>query len=483
MATDLIVAAPDTYGAERRYAVGVVIGDWLGLSYELEPGPSGTVTIRRPGAPGVVRLPDVLFATPADEWLTPRSLPDLPLRVAASGINGPLPILFGRSNGRSGNRDASPGSPATPAEGQVDVPVDIFGSAFFLLTRYEELVIQDRDLHGRFPAASSILAKAGVLARPLLDEYVAGLADALREAWPALSLAPGRMQLQPGHDVDQPWAVYKQPASAVARAIVGDLVRRREPRTAIGRVRAIGPAARGSVDGDPYDTFDFLMDVSEQSGLTSTFHFVARAGTGPFDVCYDLEDPPIRALLSRIARRGHAIGLHGDYESFRSGEALAHQLTRLRDTCRTLGIEQPTWGSRQHYLRFENPATWRALDAAGLDWDATVGFADRIGFRSGTSREHAVFDVLARRELRIRSRPLVAMDTTLSEYMGVGSGLEAGAVSPLVDAARPHGGRPVILWHNNALTGAVQRKHYRKLIAAAASGDGVAPNVPVHFDP
>ena len=58
------------------------------------------------------------------------------------------------------------------AERRIEVPLDIFGSAFFMLTRYEEMVITERDTHGRFPARASIAYREGLLERPIVDEYL-----------------------------------------------------------------------------------------------------------------------------------------------------------------------------------------------------------------------------------------------------------------------------------------------------------------------
>ena len=45
----------------------------------------------------------------------------------------------------------------------------MFGSAFFMLTRYEELVVADRDQYGRFPAAASVAGREGFLGVPVVD--------------------------------------------------------------------------------------------------------------------------------------------------------------------------------------------------------------------------------------------------------------------------------------------------------------------------
>ncbi|HVV71945.1 MAG TPA: hypothetical protein VHI52_10670, partial [Verrucomicrobiae bacterium] len=107
------------------------------------------------------------------------------------------------------------------------------------------------------------------------------------------------------------------------------------------------------------------------------------------------------------------------YASFVSANLLGAELERLRNALHHAGLWNARIGGRQHYLRWENPTTWRCWDQVGLDYDSTLGFADRVGFRCSTSREYPVFDLLQRRQLRLRERPLIAMDVSMVEYMGL----------------------------------------------------------------
>ena len=58
------------------------------------------------------------------------------------------------------------------------------------------------------------------------------------------------------------------------------------------------------------------------------------------------------------------------------------QLGALRAMCEEEGIGQTGQGSRQHYLRWETPTTWQALEDAGIAYDTTVGFSSIGGFRA-----------------------------------------------------------------------------------------------------
>ncbi|HEX5824810.1 MAG TPA: polysaccharide deacetylase family protein, partial [Candidatus Limnocylindrales bacterium] len=396
----LRVVAPSGRSPERRYVIDLILSEWLGLEYRLEDGPPGRTTISLPGtSAGSVVLPDVLLGSAPETWLTEASMPVSPLarvrvpRVDGVGQAGELPILYGRTiDGVNAWRQSA---------GGIDLSVDVFGSAFFFLTRYEEIVRPTGDAHGRFPAASSIGAVEGLIARPLVDEYVDLLWAAFVALWPDLTRRATSFRLRLTHDVDQPWAAIGQPPRAVLRALAGDVVRRRDPGLAARRARAILDARTGRVDRDPYDTFDLLMTVSERHGLRSTFYFLAGNEPGDHDYRYRIGDPRVLGLLRHVHDRGHEVGLHASYDSYLSPVRIAFEFDALVQACRTAGFEQATWGVRQHYLRFQNPETWNGHEAAGFAHDSTLGYADAVGFRAGTSREYPLFDVRGARPLAL----------------------------------------------------------------------------------
>ncbi len=229
--------------------------------------------------------------------------------IAAPGVDEtrlmastqPLPVPFAAADGD--------GRPWKQSEGGLAFSFDVFGSAFFFLTRYEEIVRRDRDRHDRFAASSSIATSEGFLDRPVVDEYVDLLWAALETLWPSLGRRPSAFRLRPTHDVDLPWAALAR------RALVGDLLRRRDTALAARRLRSFVDARSGHFDRDPFNTFGFLMDVSERLGLQSTFYFRAEGGLDGSHARYRLSDPPIESLLRQIHERGHVVGLHTSYRA------------------------------------------------------------------------------------------------------------------------------------------------------------------------
>jgi peptidoglycan/xylan/chitin deacetylase (PgdA/CDA1 family) len=478
----LLVRAPVSRTAERRYVLDVVLSEWLGFEYRLEPIDGSLVQMQLidDSSRSTLTLPDVFLATPDDTWLTERSMPATPLAAVAPEAhpNRPgeawapsrtVPILFGVPNPK--------GRPWESTDRGLTLSVDVLGSVFFCLTRYEEIVGKVRDRHERFPASASIAATEGFLDRPIADEYVDLLWSAMKTLWPQLVRTPRRFRLRLTHDVDHPWATYGRPMASVAHAVGGDLVRRRDAALAIQRVRAYAAAARGRVDQDPFNTFDLLMETSERHGLQSVFNFIAGTTAekprpawyaADIDGGYRLDDPPIARLLAQIHDRGHEVGLHASYGTFGSAEQTIAQFRRLKSACQAVGFEQPVWGVRQHYLRFENPGTWRNQELAGLDYDSTLGYADRPGFRGGSCREYPLFDLQARRAMTLRERPLVVMDATLLDDPAVTLDEAAARMVGIVDACRRQHGDAVVLFHNSSLAGRRRHAFYRDLVKELA---------------
>jgi len=442
----LLVEAPAAYEPERRYILEVVMGDWLGLDWELRTADRHDVRIGIADEPdgASVLVPDVLFATRLEDWLTPASLPSL--RPAPG-----LPILYGSAA-------------AEPGPGRLDV--DVFGSAFFMLTRYEEMVVGARDGFGRFPAAASVAARGGFLGTPIVDAYVELLWEALQRTWPRLRRRPRAFEVVLTHDVDDPLATLDHGPRDCARQLAGDLARRRDPRLALRRARSL----LGDRRLDPHNTFDFLMDVSERHRLRSAFYFLAHRDRGPREGAYLFEDPWVRALIGHIARRGHEVGLHPSWCTYRDAARTSEELERLLRVAEAEGVRQDAWGGRQHFLRWANPDTWRNWEAAGLSYDSTLGYAEAVGFRTGTCHPYRVFDLRERRPLRLREMPFQVMDVTLLSAMALAPDAALAAVLDIAAECRRYGGRLGLLWHNNTLLRSAREKRwYEGLIAAVSA--------------
>lgn len=443
----------------------IVLTQRLGLPWTAKAEARTNVLISAPdlGEERRLTIADCLFATPQANWLARDSLPTRPLPrwdtteapIEATLVDVQVPVIYGA---RLDN-----GSFFEESESECTLGVDIFGSVFFQLARYEEIAVRERDEHARFPARASLAQQEDFLSRPLADEYVEILFAAIKRLWPESTRRSRIFTEQISHDVDS--HLYRAASAPDAlRTAMGDLVRRRDPVLATSRIRS----SFGHADHNPYNTFELIMDLSEQRGVRSSFNFIAGTTAPGQDGSYDISDPWIGDLIKRIDRRGHEIGLHPSYNTFDDPELIAAELSTLAQTCESLGIDQRPVGGRQHYLRFESPTTWRGWEQAGLLYDSTLGFPRDSGFRCGTCVAYPVFDVLERRVLQLRERPLIVMEMAVLDRDGLDEQQAALEFKRLRERCRLFGGEFTLLWHNSRLACARDRRIY----AAVLRGQG-----------
>jgi hypothetical protein len=392
--------------------------------------------------------------------------------VAAGG--SPLPAAVAEPERLPGvYRPAQPMPALVSVEdAAVRLGVDVFGTAFFMLTRYEELVVAARDSFGRFPASSSLADRAGVLRLPIVDAYVEFLWGALRHLWPRLERKARRYRVALTHDGDRPLAVLARPLARLGRQLAAHALLSRDGWLAVQRVRSWPAAGRGDYCLDPYNTFDFLLSVSEAHGSASGVNFMAATTAGPRTGFYTLDVPWVRSLMAEVHRRGHELGFNAGFDTYLDAARTRSEYARLRSVADELGVVHERWGGRQPYLQWSNLGTWSNLDRAGLDYDSTLAFARPARIPRRTCHDYPVFHLRDRRTLRLQERPLHVMDGTLVDYMRLPAAQRADVVLELARECRRDGGTLTPFWHNSSLVTARERDWYKTMVAAVMSPTG-----------
>lgn len=368
-----------------------------------------------------------------------------------------------------------------PAPGVADLPwplieprgtaqvihYDILGLTYWMLARVEEIGSTNLDNYGRFPATASHAFQHGYLNRPVVDEWLHLLGQVIQRQWSGMELKRHQFSIKVSHDVDQPSLYAFKPWREIARMMAGHIIKRHDLK-AFFTAPYVKLATRNElIAADPYNTFDWLMDVSEENNLKSAFYFICGRTNPGRDADYEPEHPVIRKLMLRIHERGHEIGLHPSYNTFQKPELLKKEADRLKRVCVELGIEQKLWGGRMHYLRWEQPTTLRAWAEAGMNYDSTLGYADRPGFRCGTCYEYLAFEPIAQRQLSLRIRPLIVMECSVINDVYAGLGVTDAAaelINKLKERCAAVNGVFVMLWHNCYLQGKPLLAMYAKSI-------------------
>lgn len=461
----LHLSYPQSCRKEREWIVNVLLTEFLGVEYVTEISSGGSFQIEAEGKELI--MPDIFFSQAADRWLAPESLPQQPLqewdyrelRCNINLITPVVPIIFGDEK-------------IEVTHEHIRLRLDVFGSAFFMLSRYEEVVKDTRDQLDRFPALASLAYQEGFINRPIINEYLEILWGAMKQLWPGLQRKKREARTLVSCDIDVPYAWGTKSLIYLVRQMGGDLILRKNPIQSIRSGLNYFFSKSGNYAFDIfYSMLDRMMSLNEKAGNKVAFYFIAADTTQTdaitIDGCYSLDEFVIRNLMRSMSDRGHEIGLHFSYNTYQDQKQMCREAERLRNAMQELGISQDILGSRQHILRWSSPTTARNLEAANMDYDTTLTFADHAGFRCGVCYEYSFYDVVERRVLNLRERPLVVMEKSVfdKDYMGSSYGEDGLYVfKQLKQNCYKFDGDFTILWHNNQFPNQQAMEIYQSVI-------------------
>ena len=309
---------------------------------------------------------------------------------------------------------------------------DLVASVFYVLTRMEEYNCYSYDDHDRFPFSHSILKKYEWVEQAVCDRWASYIiVDLLK-----VEVVKSKVEIIPTFDIDNTYAFKLKSGKRRALSKLKDVVKLDAKRI----------TKRKSVENgekDPYDTFDKIIEVGKQFSGVKVFWLIASEGSKDRNV--PIENIQHRKLIKRVAQSVE-VNIHPSYGSFLN----ASRVMSERD-----GLESITGSSivrsRQHFLRFQLPKSYRDLIDAGIRNDYSMGFAENVGFRSGTARAHNWFDLERNEVTELTLHPFTYMDGTLLEYMSLTPEESKRRIQKLYAEIQNFGGDFIFLWHNETI--------------------------------
>jgi peptidoglycan/xylan/chitin deacetylase (PgdA/CDA1 family) len=396
-----------------------------------------------------------------------------------------LPVLFWKNMDLPGvplirfDDSAGPAAVSQEEDGPILVSADLIRTCFDLLSRREEMKAGHADEFGRFPSARSLAHRRGFLRTAVVDAaadligslvvrlFRAGRIPCLRTArWPGCR----RWALCLSHDVD--W-VRKWTWSGTANYLLRGTASSRSAGAGwLQRMAAVWRDLRAG--RDPYDNLGDIVRLESKHGAVSTFFFLpgvpdqrqgGRKILGGYPGRFDLA-----GQTAAIRQAGGEAELHGSFDSYDDENQLARERQRLGR--RTGSLPR---GIRQHFLRYRFPSTARCHQKAGLEYDSTLGFGDRPGYRCGTSFPYQPFDPSAGGPVAVTEIPLVIMDGALEIVRGGTMEASRATVDQLLDQAERWSGLCTVLWHNTSFAeiddGGLLRDLYLRALHRARSSE------------
>jgi hypothetical protein len=417
----------DEYTAERFYIIHVMLREFLGLDCDIVSDNDISDYVIEVSPDTKLIIKDSFFSGfPAESsYLRKESIPqDVTYLRTDFFPDEDLVVMYGKNKLEIGERE-------------IVCHADIFASSFFMLTRWEEYVSEIRDSHDRFPGEESLAYKKGFLLRPVVNEYTEFLWNMLQYLGCKQERKIRKYQLFPTHDVN---VLHRWKNSySLLRTVGKELLKKRKTKSAIRHVKNYLSIKRGTKK-DPMDTFDYFMDCAERSSSKAYFFFISGGNTS-YERNYSIQSSRMGRIMHNIHARGHGLGLHPSYNSYTSRNMLLYEKQILE----RMTLNKIVY-SRQHFLRFELPFTWRKLDEIGIEVDSTMVYSSASGFRCGVCYEFPVFDVVLRKQLNLFEYPLLWTD---SQVVGKTKEEITEELRILKTQVKKYNGSFIFLWHNS----------------------------------
>ena len=459
----LKVTIPDFCQGEQKYVLEVILRDFLGLEFEVQIAQVDYVELSIEGVERKLQINSDFFIRASSHWLKGESMPEVPIKVwntSQDGINANLvksniPVLYGE-----------PG--LVKSDNCWTLGLDVFGSAFFMLSRYEELITKARDNHNRFSALDSVAFKEGFLNRPIINEYVEVLWYCLSQLFPSLSRNQRTFRKLISCDVDHPFDYVARSIKKTTLRVGARILRDKNVKLAVldGLNYLFGKF--GSCHFDQYrKNIDWLMQVNEKVGNKVSFFFIPIQTHETREDSNDVRHKEISEILRNIVDSGHYVGIHPGYNTYNNPENFFQSAQALKQALELQSIEFKGIGGRQHYLMYDVAQTPQLWQENGFSYDSTLGYSDKAGFRCGVCYEYRMYDLSNRRVMNLMQRPLIVMDCTIIDKAYENLGFTKAAQDRFDyfnTICQQFNGDFTLLWHNSYFHSPKAKKFYENSI-------------------
>lgn len=413
---------PENFLPERNYTADCIFKEFLGVQYEFVPDASLHNSYLLNINHKQIEFADSFFGGKNEHigYLDASNIPgDVKFHKNHFTGSEDIVLFFGNADCRI-------------EEEKIYCGNDLVASIFFMLSRWEEAVIDKKDYLDRFPAEESLATKGNFLHRPVVNEWLTMLKKMMLHLEPETRFnPPGKFEIVFTHDID----LLSKPVSL--REFAKDILKRKS-------IRAFATRASYSVGkNNPYNLFDYFMDVSESQGAVSRFYFMTGHNIPYRDGENYNRTPLYKMALRKILERGHVVGFHPSLLTYNNADMFRKEKELLEKNCGRSVTE-----GRQHALRFSMPETWRIWNDNGMQLDTTLGYSAREGFRCGTGNTYTTFDAKKREHLKLREMPLVVMDTTLHVNRKFGIEESEKTFINYIEEGKKHNMPITLLFHN-----------------------------------
>lgn len=310
---------------------------------------------------------------------------------------------------------------------------DPFSTIFYCISRYEEYLPFKGDQHDRFQKENSQIRQ--IIDIPIVDLWINWLNKKLNKKY-SLHLKTSTTFL-PTYDIDHvrafQWKGVKRSLGGIAKDILSFNWNSLKERISVLTGKTV----------DPYDVFHFFSQLEKDYKL-SPIYFWLLGDHNNYDKNPSVHQPQFREFIKSVSSKNE-VGIHLSYGSYLESEKMKKEIEILSSI-----IGKKINKNRFHFLKMSLPTSYQQLIDLGIKDDYSMGYADRIGFRAGTSHSFYWYNLAKEEMTSLKIHPFQIMDVSLKNYMNLSP--EEGLIQSkvVIEKIKINGGQLVTLWHNSS---------------------------------
>jgi hypothetical protein len=320
-----------------------------------------------------------------------------------------------------------------------DHPFDIFAASFYLLSRYEEYLPHQKDTYGRYAHQNSLSFKENFLHLPLINIWFQHFKQALQNKFPTLKLSRPSFRFLPTYDIDEAFSYkHKQlwrTIGGMARSVI-----QMQWSSMSERLRVLAGNSH-----DPFNSFEWMDQINQQSQLKPIYFFLVAGKTAKYDKNILPSRKSMQELIQRHSSR-YAIGIHPSWQSGDDPEKLKYEILRLGHIS-----GKPILASRQHFIRFTLPDTYRRLIDLGIESDYSMGYGTINGFRASIASPFPWYDLQKEEQTKLLLYPFCFMEANSFFEQKFSPAQAFEELSHYYQVINSVQGTLVTVWHNTFL--------------------------------
>jgi hypothetical protein len=320
-----------------------------------------------------------------------------------------------------------------------DYPFDIFAACFYLLSRYEEWLPHTKDIYGRYAHENSLAFQEGFLNLPLINIWLEDFKKVLKEKFPLCIIHHSSFTFLPTYDIDEAYSYRHKGLLRTVGGIAKQLV------TGNWQLASERWKVLTGKEKDPYDSYSLLNELHDKYKLKPIYFFLVAAENGRYDKNILPSEPDMQQLIKQHSEK-YAVSIHPSWQSGDKENLMIQELKFLETI-----VKKKITSSRQHYIRFSLPESFRRLIESGITDDYSMGYGSINGFRASVASSFYWYDLENEQQTNLLLHPFCFMEANSYYEQKYSLQQTTEELQHYYNIVKSVNGKLVTIWHNSFL--------------------------------